>query len=611
MQKNISLRIATAILLATNSYAQTSEDLGMITVTSATKSEQSIKDVTSNVEIITESELSDGHFSNVIDALRNVSGIDIISNGGLGQTSFVRINGMHYSTTLVLIDGVRYNDITNGSAFLENILVDDIKQIEVIKGAQSGIWGADASGGVINIITKKPKDGLTGMLNTEYGSFNTKKIGGRVSYKKDNYYLQFNKQKTTTDGFTSQASQGEDISKYEDDGYENTSTSIQTGFHLNDSNKIDISHKIIDSEVEYDVASYPPPTYAETIQPNDKIAKSESKSKFTKINFNHIDSFNEVDLYLNKSSFDRDAGGTLYIGDVKEMGLKSNIKYNQNDFVVLGVDRKEFTQEKGYEFEYSNNGIFLTNSNSLNNLVVTESLRKDTYSKFQDKTTGKLGLKYLYNDIEVASNYGTGYKAPSLYELSHDGGNNLKPEYTKSLDASIKYKDLEVKYFKNNIDDLLGYNNNNTYDYSDDFYENIDGTSVIKGYEISYQKEILNATVLTLDYTNLDAKDKDNKTLGRVPEDLLKGSVDYYGINKLHININGKYVGDRLDMNGEPTGGNKTGKYTVMNAVVNYDLNKKIKVYTKIDNLTDKDYQEVYGYTTSPRAYYVGINATF
>ena len=162
---------------------------------------QSIKDVTSSIEVITSEEIEERQFTDLTQALNSVAGISFTSNGGLGQTSFVRINGAHYSNVLVLIDGIRYNDITNGSAFPQNILITDIKQIEIIKGAQSGIWGADASAGVINIITKDSEDGFHGTINTEYGSYNTKKYGASVSFKEDNYYAKLNAQRVISRWF--------------------------------------------------------------------------------------------------------------------------------------------------------------------------------------------------------------------------------------------------------------------------------------------------------------------------------------------------------------------------------------------------------------------------
>ena len=609
MNNKITTSLVASFLLATNLYS--AQDLETISVTSATKSTQLIKDVTSDVEVITSAELEERNYSTVMDALNSISGVDITSNGGLGQLSFARINGMHYTNTLVLIDGVRYNDITNGSAFLENVLLSDVKQVEILKGAQSGVWGADASGGVINIITKTSKEGLHGSINAEYGSYNTRKYGADLSYKTQKYYLKLNRQKVTTDGFTSKAPRGEDISKYEDDSFENTTTSLKAGFNINEENKLDLIHTIIDTRSDYD-GGFGATTDA---QANDSVTYNTSKSKFSKINFNNTINSSKIDIYGSKSSFNRDNNGTDYIGNVSEMGIKSEIKYNKKDFLVVGLDSKKFVQDESYDIEYKNNGIFLTNSNTLNNdnTVFTQSLRYDKYTNFKNKLTGKIGIKHSFDKLIFNSNYGTGYKAPSLYQLSHDGGNDLSPEYTKSFDISGEYSGMKIKLFKNRINDLITYNDNNTGwpNSADDFYENTEGESIIKGYEVSYKKSIIKDTLLTLNYTKLSAKDKDDKTLGRVPEELLKIALDYYGIKKFHFNINAKYTGDRWNLNGEPTGGDKTGRYTVWNSIINYKVNKTFKTYLKVNNLFNKYYQTVEGYATAERSAYIGLKASF
>jgi len=178
MKKIIKLSIATALLVATNSHAlSNSEDLGMITVSSATKSELSIKDISSNVEVISSIELEEKHVKTVGEALNRISGISVISNGGLGQQDSLFIRGISSKRILILIDGIRYNEPTGLSgAPLAQLLVDDVEKIEVVKGAQSGIWGADASGGIVNIITKKAREGIHGSILTETGSFNTKNM---------------------------------------------------------------------------------------------------------------------------------------------------------------------------------------------------------------------------------------------------------------------------------------------------------------------------------------------------------------------------------------------------------------------------------------------------
>jgi vitamin B12 transporter len=142
MQKKISTSFVASLLIATTNLFS-AQSLEPITVTSATNSTQSIKDVTSNIEVITKEEIEERHFTNVSEALNTLSGVSIISNGGLGSSSSVYLRGNDSKRVLVLIDGIRYNDITglSGAPF-EHLMIDDIEQIEVVKGAQSGIWGA-------------------------------------------------------------------------------------------------------------------------------------------------------------------------------------------------------------------------------------------------------------------------------------------------------------------------------------------------------------------------------------------------------------------------------------------------------------------------------------
>lgn len=604
MSKKIQLSLL-SVAFVSSLHAQTVVNLDEIVVTSATKSKQSIKDVTSNINVITAEELEEKHFTSVTQALNTISGLNIVSNGGMGKTASVKLRGFDSKRVLVLIDGVRYNDITatSGAPF-EHLMVSDIKQIEIIKGAQSGIWGADATAGVINIITKDAKKGFNGSVNAEYGSFNTKKYGITASYKTDNYYIKTSIQKVDSDGFSAQAPRGEDVDKYEDDGYENITSNIKVGFNINETNKIDISHTMIDAESEYDVSDA------------NSNAITTTKDSFSKINFNHIDSFNEVDIYASKSTFDRDypQGWTKeFDGEVLEYGLKSNISYNEKDFIIVGADYKNFEHKNDLKKEYNNKALFITNSNLFNcpmggKMIATQSLRYDSYDKFENKTTAKLGIKRILNDdLSFSVNYATAYNVPTLYNLyapssawGKVGNENLTPEDTTSYDISVSYQDMKITYFNSKIKDMIAWGNG---------YENIDGTSTIKGFEFEYAKDITEDIYLSTNYTHLSAKNKDNQVLARRAKNSFNAGVDYYGVNDLQLGLYAKYTGLRYDK--ENKQGEQTGRYVVADFVANYDVSKDLLVYLKIDNLFDKYYQEVDGYATAPLSGYVGFKAKF
>jgi len=619
MKTTIKLSLITTIFLSSNLIAD--EKLKDISVVSATKSTQKLQDVTSNINVITEQEIKERHYTTVIEALNSLAGIDFNSNGGIGHTSNVYLRGFDSKRVLVLIDGIRYNDVSSLSgAPFAHLMVNDIEQIEVIKGAQSGIWGADASAGVINIITKTAKKGLHFGASQEFGSFATTQSKAHISYKNDTFYLKASHANLKTKGFSSVAPKGSKLKTLEDDGYNNDSTNLKAGFQINETNKLDFTHTINDSKTEAD--AYDSKTYS--FNPNSQY-DVKSKTKLSSINFNHIDSFNEVNVFAKKSTFSRyypqDAFSKNFDGETKEYGLTSSIPYGKEDFVTWGGEYKSFEHKNALDKKYNNKALFLTNSNKFNGLmggttILTESIRQDNYNKFANKTTGKIGLKHIHSAIEgltTSANYGTAYNVPSHYNLfdPFSGNSKLTPEDTKGYDVTIEYKDLKVTYFNNTIKDMIDYQSN----YNDDGkwiggnYQNVNGESELKGVEVAYQKDITDDTLLSLSYTNLDATDTKGKKLARRAKESVKFGVDYYGVENLHMGLNGTYIGERYDRADKQ--GQQTGKYTVANFVANYEVNKHMSLYGKVDNITDKYYQTVNGYATSPRAVYAGMELTY
>ena len=619
MHTSIKLSLLTTLLLNTNLIAE--EKLEDITVVSATKAEQKLQEVTSNTNVITAQEIEERHYTTVTEALNSLSGIDFNSNGGIGQSTNVYLRGFDSKRVLVLIDGIRYNDVSSLSgAPFEHIMISDIEQIEVIKGAQSGIWGADASAGVINIITKKAKKGLHFGAAQEFGNFDTSESQANISYKNDTFYAKATYSDLSTKGFSAVAPRGSDLNDFEDDGYRNKSTNLQAGFQINATNKIDFTHIINDARTQadaYDMATF-------SFDPNSQY-DVESKTKLSSVNFNHIDSFNEVDIFAKKSTFSRyypqSAFSANFDGETKEYGLSSKVPYGKEHFLVWGGEYTSFEHKNAIDKKYTNKALFLTNSNKFEGFMggttlLTQSLRQDNYDKFDNKTTGKIGIKHLHSNIEgltASANYGTAYNVPTHYNLfdPYSGNENLTPEDTKGYDVTIGYKDLKVTYFNNTIKDIIDYQAK--FDADGNFiggnYQNITGDSTLKGVEVAYQTTLFDDILLSLSYTNTDAKDTKGKTLARRAKENAKFAIDYYGIDKLHLGINGQYIGERFDKADKQ--GQQTGKYTVANFVTNYEIGKQLSIYGKVNNITDKYYQTIDGYASSPRAFYGGMKLTY
>jgi len=618
MNKTLQLSLITTLLLHTNLFAQ--EQLEDISVTSATKAKQSLENVTSNINIITAQEIEERHYQSVAEAIHSLPGIDLNSNGGLGSLHNLYVRGFDNGKVLVLVDGVRYNDVSSTSgAALAHLMIDDIAQIEVVKGPQSGIWGADASAGVINIITKEAQEGFSLSAFQEFGSFNSAKAGASIAYKNDRFYLKATHSYTSTDGFSSVAPRNVDLNSLEDDGYVNDTTTLEAGVKLTETDSLDLTHTIIDANTEAD--PYDGAIFA--FNPNGQY-DIESKTSLSHLNYHHIDSFNELNLFAKKSTFKRHypqaTFGQDFKGEVNEYGLTSKIPYGKEHFVLVGGDYKKFADEGGINKEYSNKAVFLTNHNSFDlsagKTLFTQSIRQDQYSDFDNKLTGKVGLKHssAYVDGLTGSvNYGTAYNVPTHYHLydAFSGNTNLNPENTKGYDVSVGYRDLTVSYFDNTIDNMIQYESK--YDANGNWiggnFQNVAGESKLKGIEVAYQKELFDEILLSTNYTKLSAKDKNGKVLARRAAQSVKFGIDYYGIDALHLGLQAYYVGERFDRADKQ--GQQTGKYTTADFAANYEYDKQMSFYAKVVNVTDKYYQTVDGYASSPRAGYVGMKLSY
>ena len=608
--KKINVSLVASFLIATNLYSQQTSSLDEITISSATKSEEKLKNVTANVDVITAEDIESRKFKTVAEALQTIAGIQVAPTGGAGQQTSMFLRGMSSHRTLVLIDGIRYNDITSvaGASNLEHLLINDIERIEVIKGAQSSIWGADASAGVINIITKSSQDGTHGNASFEYGRYDTKIAKANISHKNENFDAKLGVTRVDTDGFSAKVPKDEKLSKYEDDGYENTTANLKLGYNFDENNRVSTSYEIIDTEVDYDNEIGWP---VDLVKSADDLSKAKTKTHLANITYENRNDIALTKVYTNFTEIKRSSTNSQtpdYKGITKEYGANTSIDYLSSSNVTIGADYKKFENKKDTVDDYDNKAVFVSNTNKFfdDKTIFTQALRYDKYSDFDNKTTGKVGIKqYIINELNISSNYGTGYNVPTIYQLNDItyGNRDLNPEKIKSYDLTVEYKGFSITYFKTKIENMIN-SNSNTW-----VYEQIEGTSKIKGTEIAYKNEVIEDLLLNLSYTNLSAKNDDNEYLAKRAKNKLNFGADYYGLKDFHFNINGEYIGTRYDKVNKQ--GASTGNYTIWNAVVDYDISKNFSTYLKLDNIFNKDYQIVDGYATSQRAAFVGLKASF
>ena len=627
--KTTLLSLAAITTLASNLYGANAYTLTDINVTAAQDTMLDAKKVPDSVTIITEEALKESRINNLAQALNRLGNIAMTQNGGPGTSASVFVRGMDARRTLVLIDGVRYNNPTGIGATAEfsQIMLYNVKQIEIIKGSQTGVWGADASAGVINIVTNKAALGLHGSANVEYGSYDTKLASLQASYATEAFDILMGGSVYHSDSFSayepvqSDPNHGKrsDELGLEKDNYANKSFNAKLGWNITKEDRLEFSVQNIDSNLQYD-----------GFQTDDSKPELDLQNTFYALAYKHNGAKNDITFQYSHSDFDRsyydqdfsNPGSyktTSYKGTVDEVKLDDKYDYMEKSFVKVGASFQKYAQQEvttGEDKDYSDTAAFVSNYNNLElfsglDTIITESIRFDSYSAFDDALTGKVGAKqFVYSDIYLSTNIGTGYNVPTIGQLYGAFGpnENLEPEKVLTADFTVGSDVLWATFFYNKIDNLIDYVNIDPVNYIYQ-YQNVDGTSKIKGVELGYKDYYFDVLGLSANYTYLDATDADGKDLARRPKHQVDASAVYYVSENFDLGLNAQYVGERYDKADQK--GAMTGKYIITNFVTNIAVNKFVSVYGKIDNLSDKYYQSVDGYATAGRSLYLGLNAKY
>ena len=614
MSKTIQLSLLLGALLS-SLHAENQYTLDNISVSASQGTTLDKKDVTDSVTVITKETLEESRVTSLDEALNKLGNISMSQNGGRGKATSMFLRGMDTKRILLLVDGVRYNDPSSldSRAYFSEIMLHNVEQIEIIKGAQSGVWGSDASGGVINIITSKAKKGLHGVVNVEYGSFGTTNTSLQASYVQETFDILIGGSSFKTSGFSaiepklSDANYGKryDELGLEKDLYENESINAKLGYNLTNKDRIEAIIQATNGITKYDNGFTGDSEKEQTV----------FKNRIYTLAYKHKDTLNNLNLQYNLSTFDREDTYGDYVGSVEEVKIDDKISYMKNSFLRLGASYQKTESEKvtanKEDEDYDTKSIFATNYNKINlfsklNTIITESIRYDQYSDYDNSLTGKFGIKqFIMNDFYMSANLGSGYNVPTISQLHNQyyGNINLTPEKSLTSDITIGNDTLWVTGYYNKITDLIDYN------YSTFKYSQIDGTSRFQGLEVGYEDYYFDTLGINIIYTYTDTEDVNGEALARRPKTQIDTTLTYYVTEAFDVSLYTQYIGERFDSANNQ--GAQTGKYVISNFVTNYKVNKNFTVYGKIDNITDKYYQVVDGYATAERSFYIGLNASF
>lgn len=612
MKKNILL--LSLVTIQTLIFADV-ESLGEIDVISTNKTKQKASQSTSNIEVITSEEIRQNSYSSIVDALSNTLGVNISQNGGMGQKSSFFLRGMDSGKILVLVDGMRLNDpsTTNNTTMIEFLPISNVEQIEIIRGGSSSIWGANASAGVINIITKNSTtDGINGSVGLKGGSHGTK--GGDISlfYKNGKLNTKLIGSIFDTNGISALAPQNA-----EKDGYNSKNLTAGIGYDFTDTTKASIA--LIKTKTKGDYDEYNSnganDDYSNFITDSTNIAGTISTKVGLVDSVFNITHGNYKREYFTTSLLFGD-GDNRYKATTNEYSLVNSYAHKFGKS-VLGFEYKEidgFNQYNTYaptDGSFINKGIFLSNSiNPIDKLLIEANLRYDDFDKFDGKVTYKLGAKYnILDNASFRANYYTSLNAPSVYQLAKTlSGNILKPSFVNGYDMSLSYKDfVTLTYFDNKIKDDI------VYDYTNWGYYNNSADENIRGLELAFSTmNIYDNFRVRANYTHLiDMKDTSGTPLYNRSKDEINGWLEYFYDENTIASLNIQYIGDRYSPFGYPTSPMASGNYTVWSLNLTKKYNDDIDVGLHLKNLFDKEYQSIYNYNSEGRSIYADVRYKF
>ena len=625
MNKRSLATLMAAMLASPTLHAEEagSDYIGQEVVVSATKTLNRISDTGgSSVTVITEQEIKNSGQPTVIDVIKGSTGIDIASNGGPGSSSSIYLRGADAKYTLVLIDGVPVNDPADGtrSPNLSNLMVDNISQIEIVRGPSSFLYGSGASAGIINIITKKAGEKPEAYLGVEGGSYATYKYYGGANGRQGilDYSIGFSRLKT--DGFSSTDERNRFVNPtgldFEKDGYENTTFSGNFGLKLNDHLRLETVLRHTDANADYDNPGV------------DVVGNGQDSEQFSgrvtlKMNYKPLTS----SLYYGFSSQDRSylADGELsakYHGYLYEIGWQGDLMVTDNNTASVGLNSQhELIDQKSYGLfassinnDMASNAIFLEDQWRIGNLRLVGGVRYEDNEKFGDKTTFRIAPSYTFGNTLVKCSYATAFRAPSLYELYSDYGNEqLKAENSKGWDFGIEQK-FSDRLTAGTTCFRTDYDNRIAFDLSTWKYAQVEGRTRTEGLESFLEWRPDAPYSVTVNHTYTYTQDANDQELLRRPRNKVGLTCSWKVSGKLRLNTNMQWVGSRRDSGARNDDGVVTGKlenYTLVNLSASYRLRDNVEITGRIDNLFDKYYEDAWRYATPGRSAYAGVKFRF
>lgn len=613
-------------------------------VTSATKTPVPVSHLTSAVEVMTGEELQQRKVKTVMEALRLGQGLSAVEFGGPGTLATVRMRGGSAEQTMVVIDGAIVNSATAGSFDFSSLTTDNIERIEILRGNQSMLWGSDAMGGVINITTKRGRGALNATSFLEYGSFESLREGGSLTGKKGP--VDFSATLTRWD-IASLSAINYRRGAAERDGFRNWQGSARLGVDLPHDGRVEFDVRWLNSFINFDGFN--------GANPADVLGAGSRREQFV-FSGNYEQPITEwwsqkltaaryqENLFTQPGGFFRDVvTGATGVPAQNFSGIDTvsnriewqhNIQVAKPLLLTVGYQFREQQGQNNQKFTNhllsSHAGFAEAQLNLWDRVFGTAGLRQDEYNVFGGATTYRVTGGYLYKETgtKLRGSYATGFRAPTINQLFFPGfGNpNLQPEKSQGLDVGVdqylfdKRVTFSTGYFWNRYRNLILSVFNPTVCgplSSSGFCAQNIGLAKSQGWEtnvkVSVVKDLpwMKSLDFQAQYTYTITRDLQRNAGNRLPQwpvNQWSAVISYQPIDPLRINMEFRYMGQRFN---DVRNRQKLEAFDVWNLSATYDVNKRVQVYTRVDNLFDRRYEEILFFGTPIRSIYWGVKVNF
>lgn len=614
-------KLLAAILCAATplAYAVNNDMMNDVVVTAA-RVEQPLNQSLLHTTLISQKEIQASQAADLASLLRNLAGVEIYQSGGIGKQSSLFMRGTNSSHTLILLDGVRIGSATTGMTAFDQLMLDQIERIEVVRGNASSLYGSEAIGGVIQIFTRRGKGAPAFNAGAGMGTHNTQRVAAGFGGEVIATSFDVKVSKFKTDGVSSIKPSLVPTVNPDKDGYDNTSysASVRQAFNTHHSLSFSLFGSSADSQNDNSFGL-----------PNDINKSKANIRKIALTSDNHFGNSWQSKLQFSQGVDDTQyflngapdlALGALFKTTSDQISWQNMLQLGDHGMLNLGVEQLRQSVSSSTAFtrtHRTDDSLFAGYIGMYGAHQVQLNLRRDRYSDFGKANTKLLGYGYEFNDAwRVTASMGTAFKAPTLNDLfypfvnygfgfSYSGNPNLKPERSRNNELGLHYaangQRADIVYFDNRIRDLIANNNLPV-----STMINL-GKARIDGLELNYSGQF-GDTGIKAALTLQDPRDTQTGLA------LLRRATSYGNVGltqKLgawQLGGEWQYSEKRSDVDINTFARTTLASYDLMNLTASYKLDKQLDLSLRADNLFDRDYMLAHGYNTLGRTLSVGVN---